>query len=116
MPDRAGALSSFTPLPSFPPADVSHPDQHDSAANSTPAGFTVHLAQLHLELSYPRNNAEQFTTWAHSHDPAVIAVSISHLLWEKRGAVIVQPADSDRYQSDKDHARLTLSQCRLNVS
>lgn len=88
MPDshsRAGASSYFPPLPSFQPADVSHPDR------------TILLQTAHLLASQsiwpssisgsapPNRNAGLFTTWAHSHKPTVIAVSISRLLTaEKR--------------------------------
>lgn len=83
MPDnhsRATAFSSCTPLFSFPPWWRQPPRPHDSAANSTPAGFTVHLAPLHVLLSSPSRNADLFTTWAHSHDSIVAAVCISRLL------------------------------------
>lgn len=83
MPDnhsRATAFSSCTPLFSFPPWWRQPPRPHDSAANSTPAGFTVHLAPLHVLLSSPSRNEDLFTTWAHSHDPIVAAVCISRLL------------------------------------
>lgn len=82
MPDshsRKGAFSSFTPLPSFQHADVSHPKPHDYAASSTPAGFTVHLARLHLWLG-PKQNKQVCLQPGHSHDPAVTAVSIPCLL------------------------------------
>lgn len=82
---RARASSSFPPLPSFQPADVSHPDHTILLQTAHLLASQSIMAQLHLWLSSPNRNAGLFTTWAHSHDPAVIAVSISRLLTaEKR--------------------------------
>lgn len=44
----------------FQPADVSPREHTTLLQNSTPAGFAVHLARLHLQLGYPRYNTQQF--------------------------------------------------------
>lgn len=122
MPDshsRAGSILLFHSTPLLPARWRQPPRPHDSAANSTPAGFTVHLAQLHLWLSSPSRNAGLFTTWAHSHDPTVIAVSISRShMGEKRSDCSIAcwwQQISKWWQSGMSYCFI-VSRCRLNVS
>lgn len=122
MPDnhsRATVFSSCTPLFSFPPWWRQPPRPHDSAANSTPAGFTVHLAPLHVLLSSPSRNADLFTTWAHSHNPIVAAVCISRLLTGGKrsgGSVARWWQQTPKWQQSRVLLGFRCSHYRLNNS
>lgn len=119
MPDShsiAEAFSSFTPLPSLQPADVSHPDHttllqtaHLLASQSIwPSSISGSALQAECRSVY--NLGTQSRTNSNNY-------LLHTCSWEKRGVIAAKPADDKRYQSDKNHTCLiNVSHCTLDVS